>query len=169
MARPAPTWAGSSRSATWSTTPIARPSPPPAPGAWARWTPSGICATRPPRRRRTGTARPGRPRRLSRRRPPRGSRRRSAGAVAGDPPPDVLRGVQRDQGAAGVVGVVRLPQKAEGIGGRDEAVPPMAQAGHIQLLPGQEVAVRIGPPDGETVDGVHVAIPTARWVVRLGR
>ena len=31
--------------ATWSTTPTARPSPPRAPGARRRWTPSGICAT----------------------------------------------------------------------------------------------------------------------------
>ena len=43
-----------SRSATSSTTPTARRSPPPAPAAWAPSTPSGTCATRRPRRRPTG-------------------------------------------------------------------------------------------------------------------
>ena len=55
-APPGPTWRASSPSATWSTTPTARRSPPPAPAAWARSTPSGTCATRLPRRRRTGPA-----------------------------------------------------------------------------------------------------------------
>ena len=53
-ARPAPTWPASSPSATSSTTPTARRSPPPAPAAWAPSTPSGTCATRRPRPRPTG-------------------------------------------------------------------------------------------------------------------
>ena len=47
-ARPGPTSPASSPSATSSTTPTARRSPPPAPAAWAPSTPSGTCATRPP-------------------------------------------------------------------------------------------------------------------------
>ena len=53
-ARPGPTSPASSPSATSSTTPTARRSPPPAPAAWAPSTPSGTCATRRPRPRRTG-------------------------------------------------------------------------------------------------------------------
>ena len=59
--RPRPTWPASSRSATSSTTPTARPSPPPAPAPRAPSTPSGTCATRRPRPRRTGRAGPARP------------------------------------------------------------------------------------------------------------
>ena len=55
--RPGPTSPACSRSATSSTTPTARRSPPPAPAAWARSTPSGTCATRRPRPRRTGAGR----------------------------------------------------------------------------------------------------------------
>ena len=50
-----PTSPVSSRSATSSTTPTGRRSPPPAPAAWAPSTPSGTCATRRPRPRRTGS------------------------------------------------------------------------------------------------------------------